>query len=160
MIEVGIAGEDREIGERKHVGKIEKSRERGIEQVGGTCRCGRAVGRGARVEIDQRLEDSFRRSLLDDDEAPGRGIVGQAFEPVIVRERAEIDGPGLGTLERLAGRIRELHELAVALLGHDELTATDIGDAFRIVELGALRATALCERHGAYELSGLRHLHH
>ena len=50
------------------------------------------------------------------------------------------------------GNVGEQHGLAIALLDHHELAAADVGEPFRIVELGALRAAARGQRHRVDQL--------
>ena len=87
---------------------------------------------------------------------PVSGIVGDAFDADVRDERAELDGLRVAArVSVVPGDVGEQDRLPVALLDHDELAVADVGQAFGIVELGALRAAARRERHRVDQLPGL-----
>ena len=154
-----LAAHRGEIRKRKHVGHVGQAEFRGVEKVRRICRGGRAVGRGAGRKINPGLENADRSFFLQDNEAVGLRIPRQAFGAGVVVEGAEFHGLGSRAGQRGARGIGKLHELPVALLGQHELTAAEVGDAFRIVEVRALRRTGpQGQRHGVNQLAGLGNL--
>ena len=58
----------------------------------------------------------------------------------------------------VSGDVGEQDDLPIAFLDHDELAVADVGEAFRIVEVRALRTAAGRQRHRVDQLPGLRDL--
>ena len=141
------------------VGEIRQTRRPDIEERRGVGRGRRSVRSGAGGEIHVRQEHVLRVDFLRDDEAAGRGIEGQPLEPVVADRGAQLHGQRIRAGQRGVGGVGELDKLAVALLGHDELAAADIGQAFGVVEFRALRAGTGGQGHRVDQLTGRGDLH-
>ena len=116
LIVRGIAGQCGQVGQCKDVREVERLHQGRVEEVNGLVRGRRPVGRGARGEVDPRLEDRLRAGLLHEDVVAGRGIVGDALEPDVADGGAELDRLDVGAMQSGTRDVGEEIHLAIPLL--------------------------------------------
>ena len=122
------------VGQRVHVGDVQHTGQRGVEQIGRVGGGGRAVGRTQRGEVQRGLENTLRLFFLHKDVAARQRVKAHAFQADVAHRGAQLDRAHGAGVQRGASAVGHQVAGALPLIGDYKLVVTNRGQALRVAE--------------------------